>query len=494
VSAASRLRRLLPWAAAAVLASAPGASRAAVITIVNANQPGIGFNDPTPATPVGGNPGTTVGQQRLNAFQHAADIWGALLDDPVEIRIRATFEALDCTATTGTLGAAGPTGAVSDFPGAPLAGTWYPAALANRIAGTRLSGEPAEDIQARFNSDIGTASCLTSSSWYYGYDNNHGSGFDLVAVLLHEFAHGLGFLTLVDDGDWSEFNGLPDVFETHILDVEAGKHWNHMSDAERLASATRTGKLVWDGIAVQANTRRTLAPLPVLTVTSPAAIAGSYSIGTASFGADVTTTGVSGTLVQATDPSDVAGTLTTDGCSTITNASAVAGRIALIDRGTCPFTDKATHAQAAGAIAVVIANNQSGIVQMGGDASGVTIPVVSISQADAATIRAQLAQGVAVKIFANPRLLAGAGLEGRMLLYAPNPVEQGSSISHWDTTAVPNLLMEPNLSSDLPHTVDLTLPALRDIGWVSDSGPAAGPRAPSQRVHQGDAPKVVTRP
>ena len=494
MSAASRLRRLLPYAAAAALAAAPAASRAAVITIINANQPGVGFNDPAPATPVGGNPGTTVGQQRLNAFQHAADIWGALLDDPVEIRIHATFEALDCTATTGTLGAAGPTGAVTDFPGAPLAGTWYPSALANRIAGTKLSGGPADDIQARFNSSIGTTSCLTGSSWYYGYDNNHGSGFDLVAVLLHEFAHGLGFLTLVDDGDWTEFNGLPDVFETHILDVQAGKHWNNMSDSERLASATRTGQLVWDGIAVQANTPSTLDPLPALTVESPAAIASNYAIGTASFGADVTTTGVSGTLVQAIDPSDGAGTLTTDACSTITNGSEVSGRVALIDRGTCPFTDKAARAQAAGAIAVVIVNSQSGLVQMGGDAPTVTIPVVSISQADGATIRAQLSQGVAVKIWANPRLLAGAGLEGRMLLYAPNPVEQGSSISHWDTSARPNLLMEPNLSSDLPHAVDLTLPLLRDIGWSSDSGPAAGPRVPASRVQQGDAPKVVTRP
>ena len=38
----------------------PSAYAAATITIVNVNGPGVGFNDPTPATPVGGNPGTTV--------------------------------------------------------------------------------------------------------------------------------------------------------------------------------------------------------------------------------------------------------------------------------------------------------------------------------------------------------------------------------------------------------------------------------------------------
>jgi hypothetical protein len=106
-----------------------------------------------------------------------------------------------------------------------------------------------------------------------------------------------------------------------------------------------------------------------------------------------------------------------------------------------------------------------------------------------------IGEGVAVKIFANPRLLAGAGAEDRMMLYAPNPEEPGSSISHWDTSAQPNLLMEPNLSSDLPHTVDLTLPLLRDIGWSPDSGPAPGPRTALQQRPQPDhSPRAVARP
>ena len=28
------------------------------------DPPGVGFNDPTPATPIGGNPGTTLGEQK----------------------------------------------------------------------------------------------------------------------------------------------------------------------------------------------------------------------------------------------------------------------------------------------------------------------------------------------------------------------------------------------------------------------------------------------
>src|SRR5438128_11754904 len=79
------------------------------IVVVNGNAPGVGFNDPTPAAPVGGNPGTTVGDQRLRAFQVAADRWGETLDSIVDVVILGTFERLTCTATTAVLGSAGPT-------------------------------------------------------------------------------------------------------------------------------------------------------------------------------------------------------------------------------------------------------------------------------------------------------------------------------------------------------------------------------------------------
>jgi hypothetical protein len=49
---------------------------AAIITIVNNDAAGEGFNDPTPVAPVGGNNGTTRGAQRLIVVQRAADIWG----------------------------------------------------------------------------------------------------------------------------------------------------------------------------------------------------------------------------------------------------------------------------------------------------------------------------------------------------------------------------------------------------------------------------------
>jgi hypothetical protein len=476
-----------------LLALAAPLGATARITIVNADPPGQGFNDTTAATPVGGNTGTTLGAQRLQAFQHAADLWGALLDSDVEIRVRATFEALDCTATTGTLGAAGPTTALSDFANAPEPGTWYAAALASRIAGTDLLPSSTGEIRARFNSNIGTTNCLATSQWYYGLDNAHGDAFDLVSVLLHELGHGLGFLTFVDTASGEEFMQHPDVFEKHIRDDSTGRTWDTLTAAERQASTIRTGAVAWDSPRVTAAVPQTLAAMPALSVTAPAALAGELAVGTASFGALLTAGGVAGTLVGAEDAADAAGPATTDACSTLGNAAAVAGHVALVDRGTCTFVVKAGIVQAAGAIALVVANNVAGTsaLLMGGDDASITIPLVSVTQSDGASLRANLAAGVAVTLRLDPTRRAGADGENRILLYAPNPLEDGSSTSHWDTSAYPHLLMQPNLAGDELHTVDLTLPLLQDIGWVTAPVTPAAPRGAVDPVARVETPRRV---
>ena len=176
-----------------------GAVQAAEIVIVNANAPGVGFNDPTPAEPVGGNTGKTLGEQRLIAFTYAANLWGAKLESPQPIRIQASFEPLNCTANSATLGSAGTLEVFSDFPGAPKADTWYPTALANKLSGVDQSPD-VPDIRARFNSRLGLADdCLPGSPFYLGLDGADEGGTDFVAVLLHEMGHGLGFQSFSDE-------------------------------------------------------------------------------------------------------------------------------------------------------------------------------------------------------------------------------------------------------------------------------------------------------
>ena len=87
----------------------------------------------------------------------------------------------------------------------------------------------------------------------------------------------------------------------------------------------------------------------------------------------------------------------------------------------------------------------------------------------AVATRSRLHSGMSANIGLNLAVLQGADAAGRALLYTPNPFVGGSSVSHWDTSAFPNQLMEPSINSDLTHEVsppqDLTFPLLKDIGW-----------------------------
>ncbi len=447
-------------------------AHAVTITIVNKDAAGQGLNDPTSVTPVGGNPGTTIGQQRLNVLQKAADIWGGILPGSVNITVYASFEPLSCSSTTAVLGGTSPDWVESDFAGGVLPGVWYVVAEASQLAGYDL--EPGNShMTTQFNSKLGQSGCLSGEFFYYGFDTNTpSSDINLLTVTLHEFAHGLGFVSLASESTGTFCCGSqpqPDIFDAFAYDTTAKKSWNDMAtDAERQASAINTGNLVWSGPAANAAGAAYLSKGPALMVSSPAAAAGSYTVATADFGAVITLPGVSGTLVAALDPADPSGPLTTDACSPLTNASAVAGKIALVDRGSCAFTQKALNVQAAGAIGMVVANNVEGGAQgMSGTAPSVTIPVVGISQADGVTLRANLPAQATIGL--DPSHPAGMNTAGQMLLYAPNPVEPGSSVSHWDTSCVPDILLEPVINNDLPIGVDITPNALRDIGWWGSS-------------------------
>jgi len=435
----------------------------AQIVIVNINQPNVGFNDPTPAAPVGGNPGTTLGQQRLFAFQRAAEIWAARLDSNVPIRIRAQFTALGA----GVLGSAGPVSVLRNFPGAPLANTWYHVALANKLAGVDLA--PAND-------DI-TANFSTNFNFYLGLDANHGTQPDLVTVLLHEFAHGLGFSQLANLNSGALFNGSPDHYNTHLFDLTLGLFWPQMTNAQRAASATRFGRVVWDGSFVTAGVPNVLLfGTPEVRVTNPQTIAGPLQFGTAAFGPAVLAANVSADVVTPVDEVEVGGT-STDGCSPFANAGAVSGKIALIERGLCGFAQKARNAVNAGALGVLIYNNTAnanagppGMADDGINGAFVTIPTVSLRRADGLAIIAELGGTVTGLIGTNPTIRAGADQADRARVFAPFPVAGGSSISHFDSIARRNLLMEPAINNDLTHKVkapdDLTFELLRDVGWT----------------------------
>lgn len=62
----------------------------------------------------------------------------------------------------------------------------------------------------------------------------------------------------------------------------------------------------------------------------------------------------------------------------------------------------------------------------------------------------------------------------KVQMYAPNPVENGSSVSHFNTAASPNELMEPQYTEG-QYTLGLAAYLLKDIGWTMDLGANAAP-------------------
>lgn len=461
---------------ACMLLAMPAVADAAVtIYIANFDGPGEGFNDPTPVAPVGGNPGTTLGAQRLNAFAYAASIWAARLNSVEPIYVAALFDPLPCSANSGTLGAAGPTSVFRDFPGAPMPATWYAAPLADARAGVDL--DPTDfDMVAFFNSNLGQPGCLTGSPFYLGLDNNHGAANNLVTVLLHEFSHGFGFLSTTDPEDGQYLAGYPSAYDHFLHDNTQALGWTAMTPAQRAASAINPRRVAWTGPNVTMAAPDVLdAGTPGLTVLTPASIAGTYLVGTASFGPPPGTPGVTGEVMPVVDQPNGTGLACTP--LNAANTLAVNGKIALIDRGVCAFTQKVAHVQAAGAIGVIVVDSAAGgpPPDLSGIDPAITITTVRITLADGALLkgvlrtRSRTKSGLRVTIGLDPTILSGTDALGRVLVYTPNPVQPGSSVSHWDTIATPNLLMEPFINRDLLHAVspplDLTLPLLRDIGW-----------------------------
>jgi extracellular elastinolytic metalloproteinase len=144
-------------------------------------------------------------------------------------------------------------------------------------------------------------------------------------------------------------------------------------------------------------------PYPNSVIVNNTAVAGSYTATGAESGPAITATGVTGDVVLGLDPSDAAGTSTTDGCSPLTNASSIAGKIALLDRGSCSFVIKIKNAQNAGAIAVIVGNNAPGDpITMGGADNTINIPSGMVSLDNANLYKANLPLNASLKINPNP--------------------------------------------------------------------------------------------
>jgi uncharacterized protein (TIGR03382 family) len=458
------------YAAAAMLLAATSAS-AAELRIQDSNASGQGFDDTTPTTPVGLNFGTTRGAQAVIAFQYAAAIWGATLKSAVPIRIDAAFVTtaqdsdMTCNATSGLLGFARPVsfGTSSSFPN-PQAG--YVAALANALAGQDLTPDQAH-IKTRFNAGIGTKGCLPQISWYYGLDGTAPPGqVSLLATLLHEFAHGLGFSSFVDPSSGG-LSGPPSIFDFHVYDEVGQSNWAGYAAAKRAPLLVRGNELAFDGVNVTANIGSFLEHAPVLNFT----------------GNGVTTQagfqpGQFSSAIPDAGPQAIAVATPLDACADLLPGSML-GVLGLVQRGNCNFYDKAQRAAAAGASGVIIYDNDAGpLITMASPDGGVPleVPAVFITNQDGTDVLQRLDGGTVTALFASSDHISNTDTaQQRVLLYTPSAISAGSTLSHWNGGSFPkSLLMEPFLGSTARVNLDLTPAALADLGWPVVNGLSVG--------------------
>lgn len=162
--------------------------------------------------------------QAKNAFQKAIDIWSSLLESTVPIRVTAVWQVItdENGSSNNILGGANPGTYFTNFNGAQKLLTWYPVALAEKMAGEELNDITDPDIFAQFNS--------ANSNWYFGTDGVPQAGkTDFVTVVLHEIGHGLGITKsyVVDgnNGDISEFFSPYHALYDHFVENNSNENF-----------------------------------------------------------------------------------------------------------------------------------------------------------------------------------------------------------------------------------------------------------------------------
>ena len=170
------------------------------------------------------------------AVQAAVDTWAANFASSVPVNVNVNWSK---ASSEGILAAASSKNNYANFTGAPDKTLYYASALANALAGKDL--DPASpEIEITITSD---------APWYLGVDGKcPPRSYDLQSVILHEMAHGLGFIS---GNYYDELSGLGRILQPTPFDAYA-----QLPDGRRLAdmpnSSLETGKaltstLMWSG-------------------------------------------------------------------------------------------------------------------------------------------------------------------------------------------------------------------------------------------------------
>lgn len=179
------------------------------------------------------------------AINGAIDVWGQNFTSQVPVKVQVIWER---QASSATLAAASPGKFHSNFKNIPDKDLWYASALADAIAGEDI--EPTiPEVTIRINSTNGPM-------LYLGTDGNCPSTkYDLESMILHEMAHGLGFLS---NSDYDNLFGYGSIQQPTPYDAYAqladGRRLMDLDSPSLALGTALTEPLVWSGAnGVRAN-------------------------------------------------------------------------------------------------------------------------------------------------------------------------------------------------------------------------------------------------
>jgi hypothetical protein len=153
-----------------------------------------------------------VTEEAKAAIEYAVALWEANISTNIQVNIHVSMETLP----SGVLGQGKPSVFLRNFRSAPLAGVYYPVALAEKFTGKEMNQSGEADIVCTFNS---------SMPWYYGTDGNTPvSQYDFVSAVLHEIGHGLGISGFFkNENGISKFNNsanAPSAYDYYIFNTQ----------------------------------------------------------------------------------------------------------------------------------------------------------------------------------------------------------------------------------------------------------------------------------
>ncbi|KAK4517454.1 Transmembrane osmosensor [Mucor velutinosus] len=257
-----------------------------------------------------------------------------------------------------------------------------------------------------------------------------------------------------------------------VINLSLGEtnSWSITTDAE----ADVVNKIVKKGVSVVISAGNSGAE-GIYTVGQPSTAINAFSVASVENGyyvsKDLKATGVDHDILYtaANDDSklangpivygDKSGANTGEACTAGSIDSAVSGKIALIQRGSCAFADKVNNAASAGAIGVIIYNNAAGSISP--SVPGVTIPVLSISNADGKALLAAIKAGTVTLTFNKKGSL--------------QPIENAKTVSTFSSTgASAELNFKPNIAG-IGGNVYSTLPRYLDSYGVMSGTSMAAP-------------------